>query len=206
MEYLADTIRIARIREETTYGGRRVKLQARLGRAMLTIQIDVGVGDAVTPGPEWVELPPMLDLPVAKLRAYRPETSIAEKLETIARRGLLNSRLKDYFDILVLSTHVSFDLRSLAGAIRNTFERRETQIPTTLPEGLTQAYVKEPGRTLQWRSFLKKSGVADVPGELEFVVESIAMFLEPAIRAARVEETEQLRWPCGGPWQRQKEA
>ena len=83
MEYSADSIRISLIREETAYGGRRVKLQASLGNARLPLQIDVGIGDAVSPEPEWVELPQMLDLPAPKLRAYRPETSIAEKLETI---------------------------------------------------------------------------------------------------------------------------
>jgi len=57
----------------------------------------------------------MLDLPAPKLRAYRPETSIAEKFETIVSRGLLNSRLKDYFDIYVLSLNESFDLTNQEG-------------------------------------------------------------------------------------------
>lgn len=201
MVFLPDSIRVTAIREETAYGGRRVKLQARLGNARLPIQIDVGIGDAVSPEPEWVELPQMLDLPAPRLRAYRPETSIAEKLETIAARGLINSRLKDYFDIYVLSAHESFDLRTLADAIRSTFERRGTAIPPELPEGLTQTYVEGPGRELQWRSFLEKSGVANIPDELGSIVESIATFLEPAMAEARGEETEARRWPPGGPWQ-----
>jgi len=159
MEYSADTIRITPIREETAYGGRRVKLQASLGNARLPLQIDVGIGDAVSPEPEWVELPQMLDLPALKLRAYRPETSIAEKLETIAARGLINSRLKDYFDIHVLSTYESFDLQTLADAIYSTFERRGTSIRPELPGGLTQASVDGPGRELQGRTFQEKSGL-----------------------------------------------
>ena len=109
MEYLVDTIRISPIREETIYGGRRVTIQARLGNARLHLQVDVGLGDAVTPEPEWVELPQLLDLPAVRLRAYRPETSIAEKLETMVSLGLVNSRMKDYFDIYVLSMGEAFD-------------------------------------------------------------------------------------------------
>jgi len=109
MEYLPDTIRIAPIREENAYGGRRVFIQARLGNARLRIQIDVAVGDAVTPEPVWVELPQLLDLPVARLKAYRPETSIAEKVETMVSLGLLNSRLRDYFDIFVLAERKAFE-------------------------------------------------------------------------------------------------
>ena len=200
MEYLADSIRTSPIREETAYGGRRVKLQARLGNARLPIQVDVGIGDAVMPEPEWVELPSMLGFPAPRLRAYRPETSIAEKLETIVARGLINSRLKDYFDIYVLSAHESFELQTLADAIRNTFERRETRIPSELPEGLTQAYVDESGRSLQWRSFLDKAGVDGIPDDFSAIVETIAGFLEPAIGVARGERTKEMRWPPGGPW------
>jgi len=201
MEYLPDSIRITPIREETAYGGRRVKFQARLGNARLPIQIDVGIGDAVSPEPRWVELPQMLDLPAPRLRAYRPETSIAEKLETMVMRGLINSRLKDYFDIHVLSAHETFDLQTLADAIRSTFERRGTLVPPGLPEGLTQAYVDEPGRALQWRAFLEKSGAANIRDELGSIVEAMATFLEPAIAVARGEEIGARRWRPGGPWQ-----
>lgn len=201
MEYLADSIRVTPIREETAYGGRRVKLQARLGSARLPIQVDVGIGDAVTPEPEWVELPQMLDLPAARLRAYRPETSIAEKLETIVVRGLINSRLKDYFDIYILSVHEAFESGVLSSAIRDTFERRGTPIPRELPEGLTQAFVDDPGRMLQWRSFLEKSGVVDVSEDLADVVATIAEFLEPVIAEARGGGSPGSHWPPGGPWE-----
>lgn len=201
MEYSADSIRVMPIREETAYGGRRTKLEARLGNARLPVQIDVGIGDAVTPEPEWVELPQMLDLPAPRLRAYRPETSIAEKLETIASRGLINSRLKDYFDILTLSAHESFDLRTLANAIKDTFERRGTSLPLEMPEGLTQAYIDEPGRKLQWRSFLSKTGVEESSDDLGAVIETIGEFLGPAINVARGGNHEPSHWLPGGPWQ-----
>jgi len=201
MEYVVDSIRITPIREETAYGGRRIHLQAHLGNARLRLQIDIGIGDAVTPDPEWVELPPMLNLPAPRLKAYRPETSIAEKLETIVTRGLLNSRLKDYFDIYVLSMHEAFEFTILSKAIRDTLERRGTPIPIEFPVGLTQAFVDEPGRQLQWRSFLDKVGSTSVPTELEVVIKSIALFLGPVMKATQSEIENTESWPPGGPWQ-----
>jgi predicted nucleotidyltransferase component of viral defense system len=200
MEYLDKSIRITPIREETAYGGRRIKLQARLGNARLPIQVDVGIGDAVMPEPEWVELPQILDLPAPRLRAYRPETSIAEKLEAIVARGLLNSRLKDYFNIYVLSAREPFELQVFSGAVRNTFERRGTSIPPELPDGLTRAFADAAGKMLQWRGFLEKSSVVDISEDLGDVVASIAEFLGLAIVGAQGRGNPDWHWPSGGPW------
>lgn len=199
--YLANTLRIAPIREENAYGGRRIHIQARLGNARLQLQIDVGIGDAVTPEPVWVELPQMLDLPAPRMRAYRPETSIAEKLETIVARDLLNSRLKDYFDIYVLSMNERFELPVLSMAVQNTFERRDTSLPSEVPMGLTQAFVDEPGKPLQWQSFLNKVGVTDVPDDLAVIVQSVAAFLVPVLDAITNEPDSVMNWPPGGQWQ-----
>jgi len=201
MLYLADTIRITPIREETAYGGRRIHIQARLGSARLQLQIDVGIGDAVTPEPVWVELPQLLDLPVARLKAYRPETSIAEKLETIVSLELLNSRLKDYFDIYALSEYEAFDGTVLSQAIRDTFQRRETPIPVELPLGLTKQFINEPGKSMQWQSFLNKVGDSFAPGNLEVIVDALATFLWPILRSITDGSFDNQHWPPGGPWQ-----
>lgn len=201
MEYTADTIRIEPIREEDVYGGQRVFVHARLGNARFRLQVDVGIGDAVTPPPEWIELPQLLGFPAVRLRAYRPETSIAEKLETILRRGLVNSRLKDYFDIYVLSRHGTFDRALLCQAVRATLDRRKTPIPDETPPGLTPAFAEETGRSAQWRSFLERVNAGSVPAELDTVVESIAAFLGPVIESVRRGGVGKGVWPPGGPWQ-----
>jgi hypothetical protein len=103
MEYSAESVRVTRMRRGDVNGGHRVALEARLGNARLSLQVDIGIGDVITPEPAWVELPTFLNLPSPRLLGYPPETTIAEKLETIVRLGILNSRLRDYFDILVLS-------------------------------------------------------------------------------------------------------
>ena len=82
MIFDAATITVEEIREEARYGGLRVRLTATLGRARSRVQIDVGYGDAVSPGPEEGVYPVMLDdLPPPRLRVYPRATVIAEKLE-----------------------------------------------------------------------------------------------------------------------------
>jgi len=197
MEYLGDTIRISPIREESVYGGRRVSLQARLGNARLRLQVDVGIGDAVTPEPEWVELPQLLDLPAVRLRAYRPETSIAEKLETMVSLGLVNSRMKDYFDVYVLSMGEAFDRSVLGRAVGDTFRCRGTEWPSRVPAGLSAAFAEEPGKATQWRGFLRKVNAKGVPDDLATIVKAVAAFLWPVLTAARDGAG---YWPPGGPW------
>jgi hypothetical protein len=105
---------------EDDYGGQRVTLQGKLGNARLHVQVDVGIGDAVTPEPEWLEYPGLLDLPSARIRAYRPETAIAEKLHAMVVLGEANSRMRDFFDIHSLSRQMSFEGELLARAVHAT--------------------------------------------------------------------------------------
>ncbi len=200
MQYSADSIRITPIREQNTYGGRRLLIDSRLGNARMRLQVDVGIGDAVTPGPQWVVLPQLLDTPVVRLRAYQPETSIAEKLETIVSLGLVNSRMKDYFDIHILSMHRTFDRSVLRQAVRDTFARRGTATPAEIPIGLTSAFAREPGKALQWRSYLDNILAPDVPGDLNSVVDSVATFIWPVLKPVADRTGEDALWPPGGPW------
>ena len=185
MEYLTESVRLARIRRGDEHGGRRVTLEARLGNARLSLQIDIGIGDVITPGSSWVELPGLLGLPSSRLLAYPPETSIAEKLETMVSLGLLNSRLRDYFDIFVLAERTAFDGAVLTEAVRRTFGRRSTSIPDGLPLGLSAEFAAEPGKQTQWVNFRLKLSESVVPAELVAVVERIGSFVEPVLRAAK---------------------
>ncbi len=117
------SIQVAAIRPEDEYGGRRVNLLARLGPARLRVQVDIGIGDSVEPEPEWLDYPSLLDLPRPRLRAYCPETAIAEKLHAKVVLGTKNTRMRDFFDVHALSTRESFEGAVLAGAIRATFWR-----------------------------------------------------------------------------------
>ncbi len=200
LEYLPSSIRIAPIRPEDAYGGLRATIQARLGRARLHVQVDVGIGDAVVPEPEWLDYPSLLDFPMPRLKAYRPETAIAEKLHAMVILGEANSRMRDFFDIHALSKHHHFDSVILTRAVRATFGRRRTPIPESLPLALTPAFAAISAKQAQWQGFLGRSGISAAPAQLNDVVFGIATFLEPIIKAARAGPTLERAWIPGGPW------
>lgn len=200
LEYLPSSVRVAPIRAEDIYGGMRATLQARLGKARLRVQVDVGIGDAVTPEPEWLEYPGLLDFPRPRLRAYRPETAIAEKLHAMVVLGEANSRMRDFFDVHALSEHNRFDGDLLARAVRATFERRRTPVPESLPLALTPAFAAVREKQVQWQGFLRKNRLTTVPPELGYVIARIATFLGPVITAARSDVPLKHAWAPGGPW------
>lgn len=181
--FLADTVDVQPIREEDAYGGRRVVLEARLGPARLRVQVDVGIGDAVTPGPQWLEYPSLLDLPRPNLRAYPRETVVAEKVHAMVLLGLRNSRMKDYFDMHALLREEAMDASLLVQAIASTFERRRTEIPPGVPTGLSDTFSADAGRQAQWRAFLTKNRLQG-PGLAELVT-AIRERLVPALEQAR---------------------
>lgn len=167
----AHSVAIAPIREEDAYGGRRVTLRGQLGSARLTIQVDVGIGDAVTPEPQALDYPSLLDLPRPRLRAYPRETVVAEKLHAMVLLGLRNSRMKDYFDVRALLREGEMDERLLGRAIAATFKRRRTAVPDGVPAGLTAAFSDDAQHQVRWKAFLDKNrlkgpGLAEVVDEL----------------------------------------
>lgn len=158
MRFDADSIVIDEIREDARYGGLRVRLMGRLGNARTTVQLDVGYGDAVTPGPEDAEYPTLLDdQPAPRLRVYPRASVVAEKLEAIVSLGMANSRLKDYFDLRALAREGLLDARQLADAIAATFARRGTAVPAGMPLGLTEAFARDPAKQRQWQAFLGRN-------------------------------------------------
>lgn len=200
MTYLADSIRIAPIRPEDASGGKRVTLESRLGPARLRVQVDIGIGDAVTPEPVWLDYPSLLDLPGARLRAYRPETAIAEKFHAMVTLGSKNSRMRDFFDIDALAARQAFDGQTLVDALRMTFERRHTKVPSGLPLALTPAFPALSEKQAQWAGFVKKNRLTSAPADLGQVVERLARFLGPVIAAAERGAPLNLVWRPGGPW------
>ncbi len=200
LEFLPASIRVAPIRPEDAYGGTRTTLEARLGKARLRVQLDVGIGDAVIPEPEWLEYPGLLEFPRPYLRAYRPETTIAEKLHAMVVLGEANSRMRDYFDVLVLAERRRFDGSLVADAVRATFDRRRTAIPAHPPIGLTAAFPEIEGKRAQWAGFVRRNRLAAAPADLASVVEGIAEFAGPVLAAIARGKAFAGNWPPGGPW------
>jgi len=197
------SVQVEPIREDAIYDGLRVRMLAFLGTARVPLQVDVGFGDAITPGPQDLTFGPMLDLPAPRLRAYPPETVVAEKLDAIIVLGMANSRMKDYFDLWTLRQTTAFEMAPLRAAIEATLDRRGTPKPKTLPTGLTDSFAEDESKQKQWAGFMRKMGDARGTPALAEVVGLVRAFLEPVIITAS--DTGADRWPAGGPWIRNAE-
>lgn len=172
------TLRAANIREEAAYEGIRLTFDALLATARIHCQFDIGFGDAVDPEPELVTLPGFLDMEPTQLRAYRPECSIAEKYHALVLLGLVNSRMKDYFDIAFLARRFPFEGAVLGRAIASTFARRATDLPRTLPIGLADAFGRDADKHKQWSGFVRRAAPSEQL-DLADVVQLVREFLWP---------------------------
>ena len=171
------------IRKEAGYAGARVVIAGELAKARCKTQIDIGFGDAVTPGPVQSEYPVLLeDFPAPRLRTYPVYTVISEKLHAIALLGMTNSRVKDYLDLWVMLDRESLNTNTLAQAISATFTRRGMAVPTDLPMGLSDEFAADPSRQALWAAFIRKNDLAMIP--LADVVTRIRTALEPAMGLA----------------------
>jgi predicted nucleotidyltransferase component of viral defense system len=148
-------LRIEPIREEVEYGGSRLRTTAAIAGARIAITVDIGFGDAVEPGVQDIDLPVLLDMPSPHLRAYPPETVIAEKFHAMVVLGRANSRMKDYYDVWMLMMAFELDPQRLRQAIVATFARRNTVIPAEVPDGLSDAFATDPGKVRQWDAFAR---------------------------------------------------
>lgn len=177
------SVRVGVIRKDAGYGGVRVTLNGKLANARCVAQVDVGFGDAVTPGPTDAVYPVLLDdLPAPRLRTYPVYTVVAEKLHAIVVLGMVNSRLKDYLDLVVIMEREALDEPTLALAIAATFQRRGTALPNAPPVGLSDEFALDPTRIALWQSLLKKNDIAHRP--LVDVVTVLRVALWPAVEQA----------------------
>ena len=200
LQFDADSIRIEPIRELDDYGGQRVHIRAFLAGARINLQIDVGFGDAIVPPATEIEYPTLLGFPSPRLRAYPPETVIAEKLHAIVALGWANSRIKDFYDVWVLSSHLSFDGAVLTRAIGATFERRQTTLPSEVPLALTEAFSTDSDKTTLWRGFLDRNRLDADQASLSEVIIDLQRFLVPPLAALAAGRQFAVEWNDGGPW------
>ncbi len=194
------SIKAAAIRTTQDYGGVRVKMTALLGNIRIPVQIDIGFGDAVTPDITELEFPPLLDAPAPNIRAYPKETVFAEKLQAIVALGIINTRMKDYYDLLALARLFEFDGEVVRQAVIATFDRRGTPLPDDVPTGLSPVFVEDPQKIALWNAFIGREPLLLNPGYLVAAVEDIAAFVMPPLVAAQKGKPLAKRWKPGGPW------
>jgi len=196
----ADSVNAERTRAEDEYQGVRAELNATLAGARLRIQIDIGFGDVVTPEAQAINYPTLLDFPEPRLRAYPPETVVAEKLEALVSLGIRNSRMKDFFDLWIMAKTFAFDGPILAAAIGATFARRQTAIPAERPVAFTPDFANDTSKQAQWSAFLKRSSLAMAPEPLPDLLAFVAGFAMPVLEAVRDGKAFARKWPAGGAW------
>jgi len=149
----ADELVATAIREEMEYGGVRLKTAAYLERTRIPVTIDIGFGDALADAAQRLDYPTLLDLPVPHIRSYPPATVIAEKFQAMVALGVLNGRMKDYYDLWAIPRNLEIASEDLDVAIRATFERRGTSIPTERPPGLSAEMMEDEMKQRQWRAY-----------------------------------------------------
>jgi hypothetical protein len=198
-------VKAVEIRKEANYAGVRVTLLGLLDGARCPVQIDIGFGDAVTPGPEEAQYPAILsDMPSPYLRVYPRYTVVAEKLEAMVLLGMLNSRLKDYFDLWILARHSDFEGAILCKAIRATFERRGTTVPNGEPDGLSVVFTQDEQKNKQWQAFQRKNRLEPIP--LPAVIDDLRNFLLPMLVIAATGAPCSSVWRAGKGWNKGESA
>lgn len=195
-----DSVRSKPIRAEQLYDGVRVTAKSFIGTARVPIQIDIGYGDAVTPGIEVQEYPTLLDAPAPRLKTYPRETVVAEKFDAIVDIGIRTSRLKDYYDLLSKMRIFAFDGSTLSQAIRATFARRETEFPDSVPSALSQRFAADKDAILRWNAFVRRTPLLIDPPNLDSVVKEIARFVMPPTIAALSGKSFERIWRPSSGW------
>jgi hypothetical protein len=200
LEFSKDTVQAEAMREELEYAGVRIHIMASLDTARVPVQVDIGFGDAVTPRPAKRDLPALLDLPAPRLRVYPREAVVAEKYHAMVVLGMANSRMKDFYDLWVLSKRFEFDGDQLCSAISATFKRRRTGIPNEEPHALSERFFEDETKQLQWAGFVRRGRLMGSPPTLKQVIHDLRGFLSPPIVAIANNTAFTLHWDPPGPW------
>jgi predicted nucleotidyltransferase component of viral defense system len=200
MVFLEATVRAEKIKQEQEYEGVRIKLVGQLAGTKISVQVDLGFGDAITPKAEKAEFPSLLNLPTASLLVYPRETVIAEKFQAMVALGIINSRLKDFYDIWFLCQHFEFQGELLGSAFKNTFNRRRTSLPTTLPLALTSEFAEDKDKQKQWMAFINKGQLKAERVSLPEAIAAIGEFLMPPCLAVAEERGFPKTWTPSKRW------
>ena len=199
ISFNAETVEAVRITEDAEYEGVRIRVHGRLGNARVSVQIDIGFGDVIVPNPSTVSYPAILDFPAPELKGYTMESKIAEKFQAMVKLGVLKSRMKDFYDIWVLSRTFDFKGEILAEAVEKTFEKRNT--PVNMNTAIFDpSFGKDGNKNVQWQSFISKTKLTNAPESFEEAIAVVKLFLEPLAASIVERRTFNSIWTAPGPW------
>jgi hypothetical protein len=193
-------VRGQKIKEDADYEGVRVKFRGFLERARIPMQIDVGFGDTIYPTPKTINYPVILDFPAPYLKGYPVESVVSEKFEAMVKFGLLNSRMKDFYDIWLMMRQFDFDGLKLVEALKRTFGHRKTPLPEHKTLFAEEIYDETSDRQTLWSAFLKKTDIKYAPEKLRTTAREIEQFLNKPLDAIRRTQEFNKEWKAAGPW------
>jgi hypothetical protein len=198
--FQSDTVRGERIKNEEKYEGVRLHMTALIEKTRVPLQIDVGFGDRVVPEPEEIDFPTLLDFPAPHVKSYTRESMVAEKFEAMVKLGILNTRMKDFFDVWIVSQEFACDGPTLSRAIKTTFETRGTVVPNEPPLALSPKFYDDLEKNTQWKAFLNKAKLNAQGKSFPEIAEALGKFLIPVSEAVARNELLKRNWKPGGPW------
>ena len=198
--YEFDHMSMEEMAEDTEYPGIRLKFDAWLGKAKIPMQIDIGFGDIVIPEAREMTFPTLLDMEPPVVKAYGIETIIAEKFEASLDLVELNSRMKDFYDIWMLSRTYPFQGCTLQEAVIATCRRRSTPLISKAPI-FSREFAGRTDKRTQWKTFLKKNQFPNIPEDFSTIMKDFAEFLRPVTEASENHRRFEENWLPGGPWQ-----
>lgn len=194
------TVAGQKIKEDADYEGVRVRFRGFLERARIPMQIDVGFGDAIYPKPKAIDYPTILDFPKPLLKGYPAESVVSEKFEAMVKLGLLNSRMKDFYDLWLMTGRFDFDGPKLTEALQRTFSHRKTELPEKPPVFAEEIYDETSDRQTLWKAFLGKNQIVHAPEKLKDTAMVIEKFVAGPIKAIHVKSEFDSKWKAPGPW------
>lgn len=190
------------IKENVDYEGIRIKIDATLGQARKKLQMDIGFGDVIIPRAMRMEFPTLLEEKPPRIKVYSIESIISEKFEAMVKLAMVNSRMKDFYDIYTLSVSYNFQSDRLKKAIESTFYRRKTSIPDN-PLIFRLKFHRDEEKQRQWSAFLRKSRLQDVNQDFNEIIERITSFLKPIVVSIKDKNKENKIWDSiAGCWKK----
>jgi len=180
MMFASQTLKLSEAQLEAEYHGISAAFSAQLFTAKLPMRIDFGFSDTILPHPAKVKYPTLLDLPAPELKGYTPQTSIAEKFESIIRLGFANTRMKDFYDIWLLTQQFDFDRQELHKIVQQILKNRGTVIEGE-PIAFLESFYDNPIKKDKWNAFLKD--ISHEPLPLEKIMIDLRTFFKDLLPA-----------------------
>ena len=191
------SLRLEDIKRDAPYKGMRVLFCGTLDSAKINMQIDISVRDVIFPEPiKKMVFPCILDFPTPKLWCYSLESIVAEKFEALMKLGNWNSRMKDFYDLWILSREHNFEGHKLSKAIDLTFKNRDTSLKQEIT-AFKREFIKS--KEKEWSVFVKTLIQEDSPSLFD-VIESLKLFLLPIVKALTTKKLSPKYWKPPGPW------